>query len=190
MNTYKLQKFTEEIVEIYERGDIKAPVHLSKGNEDQLIDIFQEYNEGDWIFSTWRSHYHWLLSGREPELLKEQILEGHSMHIFDDKFFTSSIVAGISPIALGVAYALRMRNSKRKVFCFLGDMGASTGLSYECFKFASGHVLPIKYVIEDNELSVESPTKETWGLKYKTVVVHYEYERKFPHAGTGTFILF
>ena len=34
--------FETEIKEIYEDGKITAPVHLSGGNEDQLIEIFKD----------------------------------------------------------------------------------------------------------------------------------------------------
>jgi len=182
----ELIDFSNEIIKLYEQGKIKAPIHLSDGTEDKLIKIFQQlYNPGDWIFSTWRSHFHWLLSGRRIEELKLQILEGHSMHIFDKKFFTSSIVAGISPIALGVAHALKQKESKFKVLCFLGDMAASIGLSMECFKYASGHNLPIVYIIENNGLSVTTPTEEVWGDKQTDNIHEYYYERVYNHAGIG-----
>lgn len=195
MDKKDLKKFSDEIVSLYEKGKIHAPIHLSDGTEEHLIKIFKQYKKGDWIFSTWRNHFHWLLSGRSPKQLKKQILEGHSMHVFDKKFFTSSIVAGISPIALGVAYALKLKKSKSKVFCFLGDMAASTGLSQECVRYASGHLLPIKYVEENNGLSVSTPTEEVWGMGYKDVFYGYSYVRKYNHAGIGEngktkFILF
>jgi len=185
-----LNKFTSDIVKIYNQGKIKAPVHFNGGNALQLIEIFKTHKKGDWVLSTWRAHWHWLLSGRSSKELKQQILDGHSMHVVDKGFFTSSIVGGTAPIALGVAYALKLKGSKQKVFCFLGDMGASGGLAQECFRFASGHELPIQYVIEDNGMSVTSPTEDTWGTGDKEVVKHYRYEREFPHAGTGKFVLF
>lgn len=190
MTEKELLNFTSEVKQLYEKGKIHAPVHLNGGNEKYLIKIFKKYKKGDWVFSTWRSHWHWLLSGRSEKRLKKQILEGHSMHIFDKEFFTSSIVGGISPIALGVSYALKLKKSKKKVFCFLGDMAWTGGLAQECIRFASGHNLPIKYVIEDNGLSVTTPTYEVWGRKGKNVVEYYLYERRYPHAGTGAFILF
>ncbi len=54
----KLIQFTEEIAKEYEAGNIKAPVHLSGTNENEVIEILKDHKEGDWIFSTWRSHYH------------------------------------------------------------------------------------------------------------------------------------
>ncbi len=36
-----LLDFEVRIKDVYESGKIHAPVHLSKGNEDQLLEIFQ-----------------------------------------------------------------------------------------------------------------------------------------------------
>ena len=58
-----LIQFEEKIVSLWENGKIKAPIHLSNGNEDELIEIFSHIGIDDYIFSTWRSHYHALLHG-------------------------------------------------------------------------------------------------------------------------------
>jgi TPP-dependent pyruvate/acetoin dehydrogenase alpha subunit len=132
-----------------------------------------------------------LLSGRSAEELEKQILEGHSMHIFGRKFFTSAIVSGIAPIALGVAKALRMKNSEEKVYCFLGDMSASGGLVKECIQYAEGWDLPIVYVILDNCMSVRACTEAVWGQRNgKDKVIKIKYERIFPHAGNGSYVMF
>lgn len=199
LNKEELIKFEDEIKELYEQGKIKVPIHLGGDNEEQLIEIFKEINKEDWIFGTWRSHYQWLLSGRSADELKSQILNGHSMHVFDDHFFTSAIVGGIAPIAVGVAYALKQKGSKEKVWCFLGDMGASTGIAMESMRYACGHKLPITFVIEDNGLSVKTDTQESWGCKgcgfedchlIGKKHIKYVYHRRYPHAGTGVFVLF
>jgi pyruvate dehydrogenase E1 component alpha subunit len=190
MNKQQLIDFEIEIAKIYQEGKISGPIHLSSGNEDNLIEIFKDYKDGDWIFSTWRNHYHWLLSGRDPEELKKQILEGRSMHVFGDKFFTSSIVGGITPIALGIAKALQMEGSLNKVWCFIGCMAASCGLVSECIRYARGQNLPIIFVVEDNNMSVRAKTRETWGLGKTVDVRIYKYERKYPHAGSGKYVMF
>ncbi len=201
--------FEDRIKALYEQGKIRAPIHLSGGNEDQLIKLFKKYDKSDWIFSTWRNHYHWLLSGRDPKRLEEQIVAGDSMAVCDDRFFTSAIVGGNAPVALGVALALKLKREKNvqkaaqgankkknknpahpKVWCFLGDMGASCGISKECMRYAAGHDLPITYVIEDNGLSVTTDTKKVWGTKKGTKCLVYKYKRQYPHAGIGKHVLF
>ena len=44
----------------------------------------------------------------------------------------------------------------------------------------------------DNNMSTNSPTDAAWGKKSKIPedVYYYEYERKYPHHGTGTWVLF
>ena len=63
LNKNELIEFEQEIKKIYESGKIKAPIHLSGNNEDQLIKIFKKIKKNDWVFSTWRNHYHALLKG-------------------------------------------------------------------------------------------------------------------------------
>ncbi|PIQ89621.1 MAG: hypothetical protein COV72_02055 [Candidatus Omnitrophica bacterium CG11_big_fil_rev_8_21_14_0_20_42_13] len=193
----EIKKFESEISRLYEAAKIRAPVHLSKGNELHLVKIFKRYYKpGDWIFSTHRNHYHWLLSGRKPARLKKQILAGHSMHVFDKKFFTSSIVAGSAPIALGVAMGLKLSKSPNKVLCFMGDMASECGIAHECVKYAQGYDLPIVFVIEDDNFSVRARTKEVWGKltpkanRKRMICKRYRYKRLYPHAGTGKYVMF
>lgn len=187
----KLDAFSEEIAEIYKQGKIRAPIHLCGDNATQLIEIFKFVNENDWIFSTWRSAFHWLLSGRSEQELKKQILEGHSMHIYAERFFTSSIVGGIAPIAVGVALALKMKKSKDRVWCFIGDAAFECGIVKESIRYSEGYDLPIKFIIEDNELCVNAKTQEVLGQEnVKNKVMNYDYIRRFPHAGVGKYIMF
>jgi pyruvate dehydrogenase E1 component alpha subunit len=179
----KLDAFSEEIAEIYKQGKIRAPIHLCGDNAAQLIEIFKQVKRTDFIFSTWRSGFHWLLSGRSEEELKKQILEGHSMHIYSDRFFTSSIVGGIAPIAVGVALALKMKKSKDRVWCFIGDAAFECGIVKESIRYSEGHDLPIKFIIENNGYSVRAKTQEVWGKHKNNKIIKYNYKRKYNHAG-------
>jgi pyruvate dehydrogenase E1 component alpha subunit len=193
MNKKQLIDFEKDIAELYGKGKIHAPIHLVGGNEDQLIRIFKFIEKGDWIFSNHRSHLHYLLSGGKPEVLKKEIIDGNSMHIYDKliPFFTSAIVAGAPPIAVGVALGLKMKKSTRRVWCFVGDMAAECGITMECIQYSRGHDLPIVFVIEDNNKSVDANTKKVWGTKKnKNKTMKYKYKRRFPHHGTGEYIVF
>ena len=194
MDKKELISFEEDIKKIYEDGKIKAPVHLSGGNEEQLIEIFKNVDKDDWVFSSWRNHYHALLHGVDKEFLKDLIVRGKSMSVYSDKpkFYSSSIVGGIIPIALGTAMSIKMKSEDNRVWCFVGDMTFETGLFYETYKYARNFDLPIDFVVEDNGLSTNTPTKETWGGKQTPPadVFYYEYERTYPHHGTGNWVLF
>jgi len=191
MKKNELIKFENKVKEEFEKGNLPYPIHFSGGNEDQLIKIFKQIKKDDWVFSTHRSHYHYLLHKKAPKKLMKMIREGKSMHIFDKKFFTSSIVAGICAIAVGVALALKLKKSKNKVWCFVGDGAEDNGHFYEAVKYSIGHKLPIKFVIEDNNKSVETSKKfrhnydVKWNKKY---VIRYKYNRTYPHVQTGKIV--
>lgn len=187
--------FENEVKEHYENGEIKAPIHLSKGNENQLIEIFKYISEDDWVFSSWRNHYHALLHGVNKQSLLKDIISGRSMNTnsINPKFYSSSIVGGIIPIATGVAQSIKIQNKKNKVWCFIGDMTYETGIFHESYKFSRNFELPLEFIVEDNTLSTNTPTKETWGIKNSTIpkdIIYYEYERDYPHHGTGNWVLF
>ena len=190
----KLIAFEQEIVDIWEAGKITGPVHLSNGNEAQLIEIFKRIKETDWVFSTWRSHYHWVLKGLSADYGTQLIKEGKSITLCDTdgKFYSSAIVGGTLPIALGVASALKKDGSDEKVWVFVGDMSFESGIFYEVHKYARNFDLPLYFVVEDNGVSTYTPTESTWNTKrdIPSDVIHYNYESKFPHYGTGKWIAF
>lgn len=195
MTKEELQSFTDNIIDLFNEGKIRSPIHLSKGNEKQLIRIFAEIKPEDWVFSTHRSHYHALLKDIDREWLKQEILDNRSIHIncAKHKFFSSAIVGGICPIALGAALAIKLRQGKEHVWCFIGDMAAETGIFYESAKYACRNDLPVTFIIEDNYFSVNTPTQESWGLGNFNIderVKCYEYERLLPHSGSGEWIKF
>ncbi|MDD1776927.1 MAG: thiamine pyrophosphate-dependent enzyme [Candidatus Helarchaeota archaeon] len=187
----ELLRFEKEVARRFEAGEINGPVHLSGNNEDQLIEIFQKIAPWDYVFSTHRNHYHALLHGINPESLMAEIRAGHSMNIFfpEQRFFTSSIVGGILPIAVGVAAALKRQNKiAPTVWAFVGDMCSNMGIFDECYRYARAYELPITFVIEDNDVSTNTPTQEVWG-KYNSKVglgiIRYHYDRIYPHYGSG-----
>jgi pyruvate dehydrogenase E1 component alpha subunit len=186
--------FEELIVSHWEAAKIRGPVHLSNGNEEQLIEIFKRIKTTDWVFSTWRSHYHAFLKGIDPTWIEEEILAGKSITLcnIDEKFYSSAIVTATLPIALGVALSLKKSGSTDKVWVFVGDMSFETGAFYEAHKYARNFDLPLYFVVEDNGVSTYTPTEATWAKKREIPadVIYYEYKSKYPHYGSGKWIAF
>ena len=186
--------FENKIIEHWENGKIRGPIHLSNGNESQLIEVFTRIKTTDWVFSTWRSHYHALLKGISSTWLEEEILAGKSITICNipERFYASAIVGGILPIALGVAKGIKMSGGDEKVWCCIGDMTFESGLFYEVHKYARRFDLPLHFIVEDNDKSTNTPTLSTWKEKRELPddVIYYKYESKYPHYGTGKWINF
>jgi len=195
INKKYLINFEKKIVNLYENKKIRGPVHLAGNNENQLIKIFSKIDlKNDWVLTGWRNHYHALLKGLSSNFVKNKIIQGRSMNIssLKKKFFTSSIVGGILPIALGIALSLKLKKKKSKVWVFIGDMTYETGVFYECYKYSTNFKLPIKYVVEDNDMSTNTSTKKAWGKKMRVLndIIYYKYKRKYPHHGIGKWVLF
>jgi TPP-dependent pyruvate/acetoin dehydrogenase alpha subunit len=186
--------FENLVVSHWENAKIRGPIHLSEGNEDSLIEIFKRIKTTDWVFSTWRSHYHALLKGLDPQWLENEVLAGKSISIcnIDKQFYSSAIVGGTLSIALGVATQLKRANSNDKVWCFIGDMSFESGIFYEVHKYARNFNLPLYFVVEDNGVSTYTPTDATWNVvrPLPNDVVRYKYKSKYPHYGSGKWIAF
>ncbi len=183
--------FEKKIVALFAAGELPFLIHLSGGNEGPLIDIFRDAKEGDFFFSGHRSHYHYLLAGGSPEKLEAFIRDGRSMFVFDRErnFVTSAILAGTACIACGVALALKQSGSKAHVWNFIGDGGEDNGHFAEAVRYATGHDLPITFVIEDNNRQVDTPYAARWGteqrMEWGPKVRRYHYTASFPHGGCG-----
>ncbi len=198
----ELIEFENDIAECFNSAQIKAPVHLYDGNEEEIINFFQEHQVGpeDWVLGTWRSHYQCLLKGVPKDELKAAILKGRSISLCfkEYRILCSGIVTGTLPIATGIALDIKRKGGTNKVYCFMGDMTSETGIAHECIKYARNNQLPIHFIVEDNRKSVCTDTRATWNqekLTYEGVqdeyVTYYRYSLdKYPHAGAGMRVQF
>jgi len=199
MNKSKLIQFENNIAELFNNAKIKAPIHLYSNNEDNLIKIFKKIKKNDWVFCSWRSHYQCLLKGVPPKILKKEILEGKSISLCfpEYKIYSSAIVGGVLPIAVGMALSLKRKKSRNKVYCFMGEMTSETGIAHETIKYSRNKKLPIHFIVEDNRKSVCTDTRKTWSQRKLTYekssdkyVTYYKYNLKYPHAGAGKRVQF
>jgi pyruvate dehydrogenase E1 component alpha subunit len=188
----ELIAFETKIKAAFEAGELPYLIHLSGGNEQALIDIFEVVRPGDWVFATHRNHYHYLLAGGDEDRLERLIRAGRSMFVYERalNFFTSSIVAGTPCIAAGVALSLRRRGSDRRVFCFVGDASEDQGHFYEAVRWVASNNLPCVFIVENNNRSVESSIQQRhgpnpWHACWPPCVKTYHYAPTYPHAGTG-----
>ena len=216
MSPQALIEFEIQIGELFNNKQIKAPIHLYHGNEEKMLKVFEAVDkENDWVCCTWRNHYQALLKGVAPEKLTEEIVKGKSMimNLPEHKFICSSIVGGIPSIATGIALGEQLLNNKAShVWCWCGDMSAETGAFHEAYKYSRTQNLPITFIVESNDLSVTTPTKEVWRrtipyyiddvrdfiekinkdeIYTQPNLIYYKYENtKYPHAGAGQRVQF
>ena len=76
-------------------------------------------------------------------------------------------------------------------------MTSESGIMHESLKYAKNYNLPIRFIIEDNNLSVCTNTRKTWKQKKLSFegkknrfITYYKYKNKYPHAGEGKRVQF
>jgi len=193
MTKKELIAFEQRIADAFKNGLINCPIHLSGGNENQLIKIFKNIKPEDYVLSTHRSHYHYLLKGGSPHKLESEIVgyydgccggQGRSMHIIDPSinFYSSAIIGGTCAIACGLGLA------GKKVWVFVGDGAEDSGYFFEAARYCYSKELPVLFIVEHNDLAVETTTEERWGNYHPVTlpnIIHYYYARTWPHVGIG-----
>jgi pyruvate dehydrogenase E1 component alpha subunit len=75
------------------------------------------------------------------------------MHFYDvprGNFGGDGIVGGHLPIAAGIGYGIRLRNTDQVCLCFFGDGAVNEGAFHEALNVSALWNLPVVYVIENN----------------------------------------
>jgi pyruvate dehydrogenase E1 component alpha subunit len=166
-----IRRVEEEIVSRYPKQLMRCPVHLSISQEAIAVGVCHHLRKEDSVFSTHRSHAHYLAKNGD---LDKMILEIHgkiggcqdgragSMHLNDKSVNVMSIpiVASAVPLAVGVALANKIDGNGNIVVCFFGDAAVEEGVFSESMNFASLMQLPIIFVCEDNSYSVDTHIKK------------------------------
>jgi pyruvate dehydrogenase E1 component alpha subunit len=131
--------FEERAAEEYTKGNIVGFLHLYPGEEAVGAGIINAAGPSDYIVSTYREHGHALMRGTPAREVMAELFGraggvsggmGGSMHMFDSKlrFMGGYALVGEScPIALGIAYAVAMRELPEAVICFFGDGAVNQG---------------------------------------------------------------
>jgi pyruvate dehydrogenase E1 component alpha subunit len=160
----KIRKFEERVAELLlaPKKEITTPCHLYIGQEAVATGVCSALSKDDWVFSTHRSHGHFIAKGGSLKALMAELYckktgcskgRGGSMHIASlDQGLpgSSAIVGGTIPIAVGAALAFSMQNEDAVSVAFFGDGAVSEGVFYESLNFASLKKSPVVFVCENN----------------------------------------
>ena len=160
-----IRKVEEKLADNIENGTIKCPCHLSIGQEAIPVGISQFLTDKDYIYGNHRSHGHYLALGGSAYKLIAEVLGkmdgcsngmGGSMHLtsLNNGFIGSvPIVAGTIPIALGSAFASKIKMENSIAVSYFGDGATEEGVFHESLNFASQYNAPILFVCENNMFS-------------------------------------
>jgi pyruvate dehydrogenase E1 component alpha subunit len=172
VNLYKsmleIRRFEEKIVSVYSDQDMKTPVHLYLGEEAVAAGTCANLRREDYVFSTHRSHGHYLAKGGDMKRLMAELYgrttgcsrgKGGSMHVVDPEVGvcgSTAIVGGNIPLSVGAALAFAMQKKKRVAVAFFGDGAVDEGTFHEGLNFAALKRLPVIFVCENNFYATHS----------------------------------
>jgi pyruvate dehydrogenase E1 component alpha subunit len=163
-----MRAFDEACLDALRRGEIHGELHIGFGQEAIGAGMAESLEPQDAVVSTHRNHFHGLAKGVDPRALLAEIMEketglcrgrGGHMHPFDPatNFSATGIVGASLPVALGYAYAYRLRRQRGVAFGVTGDGGSHTGGFHETLVMAGAMKLPLVAIVENNALAISVP---------------------------------
>lgn len=192
----RIRLVEEKLADWYTSGLIKAPVHLSIGQEAVAVGVIAALKPEDKIVSTHRCHGHYLAKGGDLKKMMAEILgkatgccrgRGGTMHLFDDSVghvISAPLVGASIPFAVGIAMASKMKGENKIVVAFFGDGAVEEGVFWESVNFASVKKLPILFVCENNFYATHSPilSRQPYNEIVSRVKAHNVFCRRIENA--------
>jgi len=168
-----IRRFEEKAGQLYGMGLIGGFCHLYIGQEAVVVGLEAATEEGDKRITSYRDHGHMLACGMDPKGVMAELTgreggysrgKGGSMHMFSrEKHFYggNGIVGAQVPIGTGLAFADKYKENGRVTFAYFGDGAANQGQVYESFNMAELWMLPVIYVIENNQYAMGTALKRS-----------------------------
>ncbi|HWH69934.1 MAG TPA: pyruvate dehydrogenase (acetyl-transferring) E1 component subunit alpha [Candidatus Sulfotelmatobacter sp.] len=163
---FRIRRFEQTALQYYQAGQMGGFLHLYIGQESVAVGTLSLRDQEDHVITGYRSHGHALAVGMSMNECMAELFgkatgsskgKGGSMHFFaPDKNYWGGhgIVAGQTPLGLGLAYAVKYRGLSGCCLCYLGDGAVNQGTYHESLNLASLWDLPVIYVIENNRYSM------------------------------------
>jgi pyruvate dehydrogenase E1 component alpha subunit len=162
----RIRRFETESLRQYQAKKMGGFLHLYNGQESVAVGCVSLMGDEDQIITAYRDHGHALAVGMTMNECMAELFgkatgcskgKGGSMHFFaPDKNYWGGhgIVAGQTPLGLGLGYALKYKGLKGAAMCFMGDGAVNQGCFYESLNIASLFEIPVVYIIENNGYSM------------------------------------
>ncbi|HEY9443380.1 MAG TPA: pyruvate dehydrogenase (acetyl-transferring) E1 component subunit alpha [Gemmatimonadales bacterium] len=157
-----IRRFEEKAGEAYSLGKIGGFCHLYIGQEAVAVGSLAALAPGDYITCSYREHGHALARGMSARTVMAELFgkaagaskgKGGSMHLFDASLgFLGGhgIVGGHIPLATGMAFAAKYRNTEQVAVCYFGEAAVNNGAFHEALNMAALWKLPCIYICENN----------------------------------------
>ncbi len=157
------------IEKLFSEGKLFGTTHGYIGEEIIAAALLSKVDiKKDSVTGTHRSHGHYIALFHDPKSLICELMgkadgviegKGGSQHLYRDNFYTNGITGGMVPVATGIAFSEKLKQSGNIVIAFFGDGAMNEGYVNESFNFSSIKELPVLYVLEDNQYAMSTPVR-------------------------------
>ncbi|MCC5974706.1 MAG: pyruvate dehydrogenase (acetyl-transferring) E1 component subunit alpha [Rubellimicrobium sp.] len=167
------RRFEEKSGQMYGMGLIGGFCHLYIGQEAVVVGLEAAAEEGDKRITSYRDHGHMLACGMDPKGIMAELTgreggfskgKGGSMHMFSKErhfYGGHGIVGAQVPLGAGLAFADKYLGNGRVTFTYFGDGAANQGQVYETYNMAELWMLPVIFVIENNQYAMGTSVKRS-----------------------------
>jgi pyruvate dehydrogenase E1 component alpha subunit len=174
---FRIRRFEQTSFKYYQQGKMGGFLHLYTGQESVAVGTISLLGKDDQVITAYRDHGHALTVGMSMNECMAELYgkatgcskgKGGSMHFFaPDKNYWGGhgIVAGQTPLGLGLAYALKYKGIKGCCLCYLGDGAVNQGVFHESLNLASLWTIPVIYIIENNQYSMGTSLERSSAIK-------------------------
>jgi len=157
-----IRRFEEKCAESYSLGKIGGFCHLYIGQEAVGVGAISALRQDDYVLTSYREHGQAIAKGMSPDAVMAELYgkaggcsrgKGGSMHLFDAELgFLGghAIVGGQIPLATGVAFAAKYKETDQVTLCFFGEAAVNQGAFHESLNMAQLWKLPCIYICENN----------------------------------------
>jgi len=162
----RIREFEEACPKLYSQGKMGGFLHLYSGQEAVGVGVAHAIHERDYMIAAYREHGLILAKGTDPDNVMAELFgktagvskgKGGSMHMFDaERRFMGGygIVAGHLPLAVGLGYAVKYRESDEVVVCLFGDGATNQGVFHEAMNMAALYDVPVVFICENNQYGI------------------------------------
>ncbi len=174
---FRIRHFEQTSAKYYSQGKMGGFLHLYTGQESVAVGTISLLGKNDHVITAYRDHGHALAVGMGMNECMAELFgkatgcskgKGGSMHFFaPDKNYWGGhgIVAGQTPLGLGIAYGLKYKGIKGCCLCYLGDGAVNQGTFHESLNLASLWSIPVIYIIENNQYSMGTSLERSSAIK-------------------------
>lgn len=172
-----IRRFEEKCAESYSLGKIGGFCHLYIGQEAVGVGAISALRDDDYVITSYREHGQAIAKGISPEAVMAELYgkaggcshgKGGSMHLFDKRvnfLGGHGIVGGQIPLATGVAFANKYKETDQVTLCFFGEAAVNQGAFHESMNIAQLWRLPCIYICENNQYGMGTSLARAMSLQ-------------------------